>query len=114
MTRVSTAKKIALAVRVLAQQAEHSRIGGALLSGARATAASVGKVLHVLWLEGTGFIFLCLGAIGAAAGAREFYKPEAGAPHFNKVLGAGLVGGLFCHFGVFSVWRAPKKRGWGG
>jgi len=110
MTRVSTAKKIALAVRVLAQQAEHSRIGGALLSGARATAASVGKVLHVLWLEVTGFIFLCLGAIGAAAGAREFYKPEAGAPNFNKVWAAGLFAALFAYFGVSSFWRARKKR----
>src|SRR5258706_12699081 len=110
MTRVSTAKKIALAVRVLAQQAEHSRIGGALLSGARATAASVGKVLHVLWLEVTGFIFLCLGAIGAAAGAREFYKPEAGAPNFNKVWAAGLFAALFAYFGVSSFLRARKNR----
>src|SRR5258705_5219196 len=106
----STARKVAWAVQAVAGQARRSRVAGALLSGARATAASVGKVLHVLWLEVTGFIFLCLGAIGAAAGAREFYKPEAGAPNFNKVWAAGLFAALFAYFGVSSFWRARKKR----
>lgn len=110
MGSVSTAKKVVLAARVLADHAAHSRLGRAVLSGARATASSVGKVLHVLWLEVTGFIFLCLGVIGATAGAREFYKTGVGGPNMGKVWAGGLVAALFAYFGITSFWRAHKRR----
>ena len=99
-----------LGARVLADYAGKSRLGGALLSGARATAVSVGKVLHVLWLEVTGFIFLCLGVIGGMAGAREFYKVGAGGPNMSKVWAGGLVAAMFAYFGITSFWRARKRR----
>ena len=110
MGSVSTAKKVVQVARVLADHAANSRLGGAVLSGVRATASSVGKVLHVLWLEVTGFIFLCLGVIGATAGAHEFYKTGANGPNMSKVWAGGLVAALFAYFGITSFWRAHKRR----
>ena len=110
MGSVSTAKKLVLAARVVQEQIGRSRVAGALFSGFKATAVSVGNVLHVLWLEVTGFIFLTLGVIGAAAGVREFYKAPGGGPNLNKVYAAGLFAALFAYFGITSFWRARKKR----
>src|ERR1700675_3462080 len=110
MGSVSSARKVAWAVQVVAGQAKRSRVGGALLSGARATAASTGKVLHVLWLEVTGFIFLCLGLIGAGAGLREYHKYGLGAGNPSKICAAGIFAVLFGYFGISSFWRARRKR----
>src|SRR6266566_3231918 len=104
MGSVSTAKKIAWAVQVAKGQAKRSRVGGALLSGVRATAATVGKVLHVLWLEVTGFIFLCLGLMGAGAGVREYHNYGLGSGNLNKVWAAGIFAVVFAYFGVTSFW----------
>jgi len=110
MGRVSTTKKIVLAVQVVARQAGHTRIGKALLSGARVTAASVGKILHVLWLEVTGFIFLCLGLMGAGAGLREYHRYGVGSGNLNKIWASGIFALLFAYFAVTSFWRARRKR----
>ena len=110
MGSVSTTKKIVLAMQVVARQAGHTRIGKALLSGARVTAASVGKVLHVLWLEVTGFIFLCLGLMGAGAGLREYHKYGLGSGNLNKIWASGIFALLFAYFAVTSFWRARRKR----
>ena len=110
MGSVSAAKKFALAGKVLVEQAGRSRLGGALLSGARASAASFAKAFHVLWLEVTGFIFLSLGAIGGLAGVREYYKVSADPVNPNKVWAAGIFAILFAYFGISSFWRARKKR----
>src|SRR5882672_7508484 len=110
MGSVSTARKVAWAVQAVAGQARRSRVAGALLSGVRATAASVGKVLHVLWLEVTGFIFLCLGLIGAGAGLHEYRKYGLGSGDPNKIWAAGIFTVLFAYFGISSFWRARRKR----
>ena len=110
MGSVSTTKKIVLAVQVVAKQAGRTRIGKALLSGARVTAASAGKVLHVLWLEVTGFIFLCLGLMGAGAGLREYHKYGLGSGNLNKIWASGIFALLFAYFAVTSFWRARRKR----
>src|SRR4030088_3408824 len=98
MGRVSTTKKIVLAAQVVARQAGRTRIGKTLLSGARVTAASIGKVLHVLWLEVTGFIFLCLGLMGAGAGLREYHKYGMGSGNLNKIWASGIFALLFAYF----------------
>jgi hypothetical protein len=110
MGSVATTKKIVLAVQVVARQVGRTRIGAALLSGARVTAASVGKVLHVLWLEVTGFIFLCLGLIGAGAGLREYHRYGLGSGNLNKIWASGIFALLFAYFAVTSFWRARRKR----
>lgn len=104
------AKKIGLAVRLVTEHAGRNRMTGALLSGARATAASFGRVFHILWLEVTGFIFLSLGMIGAAAGVHEYHKSGVGPVNMNKIWAAGVFTVLFAYFGITSFWRARRKR----
>ena len=110
MGSLSTAKNIARAVRVVVEQAGRNRVVGALLSGARATITSFAHVLHILWLEVTGFIFLSLGFIGAMAGVREYQRSVLGAANMNKVWASAIFAGLFAYFGITSFWRARKKR----
>jgi hypothetical protein len=110
MGSVSTLKKIALAARLVAGRVSRTRVGGAWLSGARVTAASFGRILHVLWLEVTGFIFLCLGMMGALAGVHEYHKSGMAPVNMNKVWMAGIFAGLFAYFGISSFWRARRKR----
>jgi hypothetical protein len=110
MGRVSSAKKVAWAVRMVSAKAERSRLGGAILSGVQATAASLGKVLHILWLEVTGFIFLCLGLLGLGAAVHEYHRYGMGLGNLNKLRAAGLFALLFAYFGISSFWRARRKR----
>jgi hypothetical protein len=58
MTSVSTFRKLHIAARVAAQFAGRNRTLSAVLAGARTTATHLGRVLHQLWLEVTGFVFL--------------------------------------------------------
>ncbi len=67
-----SARKIARIFRAAANVAARSRTGKALLAGIRATARSFGRVLHQLWLEVAGFMFLAIAGIGALAGLREY------------------------------------------
>jgi hypothetical protein len=110
MGSVSSAKRIAWAVQMVSGKVQRSRFGGAVLSGVRATVASVGSVLHVLWLEVTGFIFLCLGLMGAGAGVREYHRYGLGSGNLNKIWAAGIFTALFAYFGISSFWRARRKR----
>ncbi len=110
MGSVSTAKKVAWAVQMVSGKAQRSRLGGAVLSGVRATAVSVGKVVHILWLEVTGFIFLCLGLMGLGAAMREYHRYGAGSGNPNKIWAAGLFAVLFAYFGITSFWRARRRK----
>src|SRR5258708_39003587 len=80
-------RKIARIFRVAANVAARSRTGKALLAGIRATARSLGRVLHQLWLEVAGFMVLAIAGIGALAGFREYGEYQAG-----HAAGPGRVG----------------------
>jgi len=95
--------------RVAAQQAGRSRTGRALMQGARATAASFGRVLHQLWLEVTGFVFLALAGIGGLAGAREYTRYEAGKSGPGRLVTAICFCLTFAYFGLSSFWRVRRK-----
>jgi len=114
VSKISLAQKIGIVGRVAAQQIgrrlERSRAASAILRGAQATARSFGRVLHQLWLEVTGFTFLVLAAIGAAAGLREYAKYQAGqASGPGRVILAVVFTALFVWFGLSSFWRVRKK-----
>lgn len=104
-------KKLALVLRVAAQQVARSRTGGAVLKGLRATASSFGKVAHQLWLEVTGFTFLAIAAIGAVEGFREYGKYHAGqeAGPGRVILAAGFTLS-FAWFGLSSFIRIRRKQ----
>jgi len=98
------------AVRAVVKVVESSRTGRALLAGLRETGHSIGRVLHQLWLEVTGFVFLAMAAIGAMAGVREYTKYQSG--HANgpaRLLLAICFTISFAWFGVTSFWRVRRK-----
>jgi hypothetical protein len=71
-------KKLGLFLRVASQQVARSRTGKAVYQGLRATASSLGKILHQLWLEVTGFTFFAIALFGAVAGFHEYAEYHAG------------------------------------
>ncbi len=103
-------EKIKLIFRGVVQWLERSRTAGALLAGARASALSLGRVLHQLWLEVTGFTFLAMAGVGAMAGIREYGKYQSG--HANgpgRLVLAVCFTVSFAWFGLSSFWRVKRK-----
>jgi hypothetical protein len=109
MTNVSTIRKLQIAARVAAQYAGRNRTWSAVLTGARTTAAHVGRVLSQLWLEVTGFVFLVLALIGVGAFLREYARYQAGQTTPGRVLVAIVFTLTFAWFGLSSFWRVWKK-----
>lgn len=104
------ARKIKLAVLAAVELLERSRMGSAVLAGVRATMHSFGRVLHQLWLEVTGFMFLAIAAIGAMAGIREYGKYQSGhAAGPGRLALAVCFTVSFAWFGVSSFWRVRRK-----
>ena len=89
---------------------KRSRTGQAVLAGIRATASSFGLVLHQLWLEVTGFVFLAIAGIGALAGMREYGKYQSGhAAGPGRLVLAVCFTISFIWFGLSSFWRVKKR-----
>jgi hypothetical protein len=110
MGYVSTARKLGLAARVAGKQMKRSRTYGALLTGARTSLSHFGKVLHQLWLEVTGFVFLAFAAIGVVALVKEYAAYRVGHATSGKVAAAAGFSLLFAWFGTSSFWRARAKK----
>ncbi len=110
---ISTARKFGVAARVAGRlatrQAGQSRLITAGLRAFRVTAASFGRVLRILWLEVTGFVFLSLAGIGGLAFTREYAKYEAGKASSGRVVLAVCFTLTFAWFGVTSFCRARRK-----
>jgi hypothetical protein len=109
MVNLSTARKMSLLARVALRQAQQTRTWGAVLRAGRITATHVGRVLHQLWLEVTGFVFLVLAAIGSLALYREFALYRGGKANPGRLVAAICFTVLFAWFGVTSFWRTRKK-----
>lgn len=109
MANVSTARKLSILARVAAQQAGRSRTFSAVWRAGRTTATHFLRVLHQLWLEVTGSVFLFLAVVGGAALAREYGKYQAGRVGAGRVLLAICFTLTFAWFGVSSFWKVRKK-----
>jgi hypothetical protein len=110
MILAEVGRKLGVITRLALQQLRRSRTGMALIRGVQATAASLGGVLHQLWLEVTGFIFLVLAAVGATSGFREYAKLHAGRVASPSRLVIAIVFSLcFAWFGLSSFWRVNKN-----
>jgi len=109
MIQLSTVRKLTILSRVAAQYAGRNRTVGAILKGARTTAVHFGRVLHQLWLEVTGFVFLVLAFVGAAAFFREYARYQAGQTTPARILVAIVFTLTFVWFGITSFWRVWKK-----
>ena len=66
--------------------------------------------LRVLFLEVSGFIFLCFSAIIVSAFVHEYRKYAMHHIGLERVVLAGAVGAMFLYFGVSSFWRARQKE----
>jgi len=95
--------------RVAKRQAGQSRYVRAVVRGVTAAARTFGRVLHQLWLELTGFIFLVMAASGATALAREYGKYHAGKAGFGRVAVALCFTLTFVWFGLSSFWKSRRK-----
>lgn len=107
---VSKVRKLGIASRIAARYAGKNRVVGAVWKGLRATASSFGRVLGILWLEVTGFVFLCLAGIGGLKLASEYSRYEAGQGSSGRLLLAVCFTLTFAWFGVSSFWRARRKN----
>ena len=81
-----------------------------VLRAGRVTADVFGRILHQLWLEVTGFVFLALSAIGAAALIREYARYQAGKTGPGRVAIAICFTLSFGWFGISSFWRVRKRN----
>jgi hypothetical protein len=109
VSKVSTAQKLGVVARVATRQAKKSRtlraVKGAVSTAARAT----GRVVHQLWLEVIGLVFLVMAASGGAAVAHEYGKYQAGKVGLGRVVVAICFTVTFAWFGVSSFWRVRRK-----
>jgi hypothetical protein len=98
---------------VAAQQAKRSRTVRAATIAVSTTARAFGRVLHELWLEVTGLVFLVIAASGGVALAHEYAKYQAGKAGVGRVVVAICFTLTFAWFGVSSFWRVRRKGGGG-
>lgn len=81
-----------------------------LFAGAGAFAKALSHVLHMLWLEVTGFVFLCFAVVGGFALVREYPGLRAGTFPQGKFAVTLLFSLMFAWFGLTSFWRARRKQ----
>ena len=91
------------------QQAKRSRTVRAATSAAATTARAFGRVLHQLWLEVTGVIFLIMALSFAGATVKEYGKYHAGQAGPGRVAVAICFTVAFGWFGVSSFWRVRRR-----
>ncbi len=109
VSKVSAARKLGVVARVAGQQVKRSRTARAVTQAVSATARSFGRVLHQLWLEVTGLVFLVMAASGGFAAAKEYAKYEAGRAGLGRVVVAICFTVTFGWFGVSSFWKVRQK-----
>jgi hypothetical protein len=107
--KVSTARKLGVVARVASQQAQRNRLVRATGRAMATTTRAFGRVLHQLWLEVAGLIFLVMALSFAGAAVREYGKYHAGQAGPGRVVVATCFTVTFAWFGVSSFWRVRRK-----
>src|SRR5258708_11236872 len=107
--KVSTFRKLGVIAKVASQQAGRSRTVGAIMKAARATARSFAHVLHQLWLEVTGAVFIFMAGIGGIALAREIVKYQAGRATAGRIAAAICFTLTFSWVGVSPFLRSGPQ-----
>ena len=98
-------------LRVAGRKTGESRWIRAFYRGSSVTLGAVGRVLHVLWLEVTGLLFLTIALIGAGAAVREYHRHSGSTAAAGKIFLAATFALLFLYFGVSSFARSRRKAG---
>jgi hypothetical protein len=89
--------------------ARRSRYWRVAVAGAQALAGSLGRVLHLLWLEIAGLMFLAFAVVGGLAAHRAYQEYAAGKVGSGQLVAALCFSVVFAWFGVSSFWRARRK-----
>ena len=92
------------------EQVTRSRVGRAAASAISTTGRAFGRVLHQLWLEVAGVVFLIMALSFAGATVKEYGKYHAGQVGVGRVAVAICFTVTFAWFGVSSFWRVRQKR----
>jgi len=109
VSKVSALRKLGVVARVARDQAGRSRTLNALMKAASTTARSFGHVLHQLWLEVTGVIFLIMALSFAGASVKQYEKFHAGQGGGGRLAVAICFSLTFAWFGLSSFWRVRRK-----
>jgi hypothetical protein len=109
VSQISSLRKAGIALRVVRDMAGRSRRVSAVISGVRATARSFAHILHLLWLEVVGTVFLAMAGIGGIAITREYAKYTTGHATAARVAIAVCFTLTFAWFGLSSFWRVRRK-----
>jgi hypothetical protein len=109
VSKVSLWRKAKIVAHVAGQQAGRSRTVNAIMGAVRTTARSFGHVLHLLWLEVTGVIFLMMALSFAGASVKEYGKYHAGQIGPGRFGIAVAFAIVFTWFGLSSFWRVRRK-----
>ncbi len=96
-------------LRVAGRKGGENRWVRAFYRAGKVTLRSVAHVLHVLWLEVTGLLFLALAVVGGAAAIRQYHRYQAGTSGPGKVILGAAFALIFAYFGVSSFWRSRQK-----
>jgi len=96
-------------LRVAGRKGGESRWVRAFYRAGRVTIGTVGRVLHVLWLEVTGLLFLVLAVVGGGAAVRQYHRYQSGAAGAGKAALAAAFAMVFAYFGVSSFWKSRKR-----
>ena len=96
-------------LRVAGRKTGENRWVRAFYRGGSVTLGSVGRVLHVLWLEVAGLFFLVLALVGGAAAVREYHRYANGTSGVGRVLLAAAFALAFLYFGVSSFTRSRRR-----
>lgn len=96
-------------LRVAGRKTGENRWVRAFYNAGRVTVSNVGRVLHVLWLEVTGLLFLVLALVGGGAAVRQYHRYSAGTGGFARVVLAAAFTLIFAYFGLSSFWGSRRK-----
>jgi hypothetical protein len=96
-------------LRLTGRKSGENRWVRAFYRAGTVTFGSIKSVLHVLWLEVAGLLFLFLAFIGGAAAVRQYHRYQMGTAGSGKVLLAAGFALLFAYFGMSSFWRSRKR-----
>jgi hypothetical protein len=78
--------------------------------GAGAFYKAISRVLHLLFLEVTGFVFLCFATVGGFRLMREYPGLVSGRVSEGRFGVTLLFTVMFAWFGLTSFWRARRKQ----
>lgn len=95
-------------LRVAGTRTGKNRWVRAFYNAGHVTATNIGRVVHVLWLEVAGLLFLLLAFMGAGAAVREYRLGTSSGS--GKMLLAALFAVIFAYFAASSFWRAKRRK----